>query len=636
MKPRSGGPRLARLAIACVLVALVAGRLGGCAKRPPADPPDVLLVTFDTLRSDRWGTTGDPVARTPWVDRIARTGEVYPEARAAAPVTLPSHTTILTGVPPVVHGVRDNGIFRLPERARTVAEAFRDAGYATGAAVSAFPLAARFGLDRGFDHYDAFLGGDDEAADAHLRERSADVTVTRVLRWLDGARAPEAARPLFLWVHFFDPHAPYRPPFPWDRAPLDAYRGEIAHADREFGVLLHALERRRGRERLVLVTSDHGEGLGEHGESTHGVLAHLATLRVPIALRGPGVMASIRLDPVASGSIPATLLAYAGIDASTLPDAAPPLAESVGSAILGETLYPWFNHGWRGSRVVELDGWRLVENADLRLFEPATDPAELHDLAAARPDVVRSLRDRLEEEWERERERAWPAEERALSPDEIDALQALGYAGGGTASAEPDDGFRSGANAWDRVRDQDRTNAAITLLEAGNLPAATSAFEALVRDDPGNRMAWQYLGSTLLRGGDAEGACRALERALSLGPNPDTVWFDLADAEIARRRPAAAEEALRGALGANPSSVAARVRLATLLAERGEVDAALALAQEAIENRPRAVGALALAAGLCRRLGRMDEARGYWRRIVELEPEGAAARAARAELETNP
>ncbi|MCA9753954.1 MAG: tetratricopeptide repeat protein, partial [Gemmatimonadetes bacterium] len=359
-------------------------------------------------------------------------------------------------------------------------------------------------------------------------------------------------------------------------------------------------------------------------------------LRVPIALHGPGAEASIRLDPVASASIPATLLAHAGIDASALPDAAPPLADSDGSAILGETLYPWFNHGWRGSRVVEVDGWRLVENADLRLFEPAGDPAELHDLAAARPDLVRALRERLEDEWERERDRAWPAEERALSPDEIDALQALGYAGGGAASAEPDDGFRSGPNAWDRVRDQDRTNAAITRLDAGDLPVATAAFEELVRDDPGNRMAWQYLGSARLRGGDADGASRALERALSLGPNPDTVWFELADAEIARQRPAAAEEALRGALGANPSSVVARVRLATLLAERGEVEAALALAREAIEIRPRAVGPQALAAGLCRRLGRLDEARGYWRRIVELEPDGAAARSARAELETNP
>ncbi len=365
--------------------------------------PNVLLVTIDTLRADRLGCYGYTAGATPVQDALAGRGVRFATAIAHAPLTGPSHASLLTGLTPLRHGVRDNGRPTLAATVPTLAEAFRDAGWRTAAFVSGFPLDHRFGFDRGFESYDDRLPRGSDPRRAAFVERTAERTTGAVLRWL-GTAAPSA--PWFLWVHYFDPHAPYEPP-PEQAARFAGrpYDGEVAFVDAQLGRLLQAVENgNRGRETLVLVTSDHGESLGEHGEETHGVFIYDATLRVPLVLAGPGVPRGRVSHTVARGiDVAPTLLALAG---------APPLRGAQGRSLVPslsgeelddaptyvESLFVALNLGW-----APLHGWRtarmkLIDAPQPELYALDQDPREQTNLAAARAGDALALRAALKTE----------------------------------------------------------------------------------------------------------------------------------------------------------------------------------------------------------------------------------------------
>ena len=243
--------------------------------------PSLLLVSIDTLRADHVGVYGAVDARTPVIDRLAAEGTRFTTAIASAPLTLPSHASILTGLYPPHHGVRYNGISRLLPSFDTLTERLRDAGYATGAVVGSAVLAGKYGLDQGFDHYD-----DDTRSRGDPAERPASEVTDGALAWLE-----HAERPFFLWVHYYDPHERYAPPAPFaDRFAGRPYDGEVAYVDAELGRLFDSLAARGELdEALIVVTSDHGESLGEHAELTHSYSLYDAVLAVPLVFRGPGV-----------------------------------------------------------------------------------------------------------------------------------------------------------------------------------------------------------------------------------------------------------------------------------------------------------------------------------------------------------
>ena len=263
----------------------------------------MLLVTIDTLRADHLGCYGRQAAMTPTIDALARRGVRFATAVAHAPLTGPSHASILTGRTPLGHGFRNNSGFVLAPAVSTAAEDFRQAGYRTAAFVSGFPLDRRFGFDRGFDTYDDHLPRGNDLRRTPYVERTADATTGAVLRWLQpSSHPPGQPRPWFLWVHYYDPHAPYEPPAAdlAERFRATPYDGEVAFVDRELGRLFEALATTREMDHtLVLLTSDHGESLGEHGEATHGIFIYDATLRVPWVMAGPGVPA---------GGVPRTIV----------------------------------------------------------------------------------------------------------------------------------------------------------------------------------------------------------------------------------------------------------------------------------------------------------------------------------------
>jgi arylsulfatase A-like enzyme/Tfp pilus assembly protein PilF len=441
--------------------------------------PNVLLVTFDTTRADHFGCTGDPEARTPTVDALAARGLLFRQAFASAALTLPSHTTIMTGLEPIVHGVHDNGRFRVPDDLETLAERLHAAGFDTAAFVSAFVLDARFRLNQGFDVYDDRTRPSSSPLDFTVPRRSGAEVTDAALAWLR-QRSPE--RPFFLWAHFYDPHLPrYREP-PFDTMP-DPYAGGIAYADAQLGRLLVGLaDIDDGRETLVVFTADHGEGLGSHGEQTHGVLAYDSTLHVPLVLAGPGVSAGVRSEVLARHTdLVPTILALLGLAVPReLPGRSLVAAAASGTTpddVVGyfEARGAHYELGWAIIDGVRTARWKYTGTPEPReLFDVAADPGETRNLAAREPAVVATLEDR------RAALAAQHAPARArptrLTREEQERLAALGYVDAPQAhepGAEPDP--RRFASIRDWVDD------ARVLADAGEYAEAIDALEALAQ-----------------------------------------------------------------------------------------------------------------------------------------------------------
>lgn len=378
---------------------------------------DVLLVTLDTTRVDRLGTYGNEEIHTEHIDRLAREGAAFTRAVAVAPTTLPSHASILTGLYPHRHGARANTAFELAESRSTLAEILRSAGYATGAFTSTLVLDSKFGLDQGFDVYD-----DDTPvhSDWVVAQRPADATTDRALAWLSEPRD----RPFFAWVHYYDPHSPYAPPEAY--AGGNEYDGEIAFVDDQLGRILRLLEE-RGRKAVVVVVADHGEALGEQGESTHGMLVGEATVRVPLVVHAPGVVAAgTRVDAwVSQVDLVPTLLSLLGVPAPIGLDGADLTRRIDEREVYSENLEARVQFGWRRMSALYDGDLKYVEGARPELYDVAADPREAVDLAKARPAEVERLERRAEEV--RASGDDFVAPRMFITREEQTKLEALGY-----------------------------------------------------------------------------------------------------------------------------------------------------------------------------------------------------------------
>ena len=540
--------------------------LAACQAAPPpkapAVPPSVLLVTIDTLRADRVGAYGDRDARTPHLDALAQAGLVFERAYAPAPLTLPSHATIHTGLLPPAHGVRGNGSFALGPEPPTLAEAMRARGLRTAAFVGAFPVARRFGLGRGFDHYDDRI---EKAAGVHYEfaERRAADVVAAARAWLTANPGP-----CFVWVHLFDPHAPYDPPAAFRGA--DPYRGEIASADAALGALLQAWYGRSGAS-YVAVTSDHGEAFGEHGEESHSLFVYDATLHVPLVLRGPDLPARRETAPVGLDDLAATLLARVPGDGPALPGR--DLTRSTEArALYAETLAPRLEFGWSDLRAWRDGRYKLVRAPRPELYDVEADPGETRDLAASDPGRVAAMTAALGEALERMGERT---SARAPDPDAAERLRALGYAQG-------PGGAGSGADPKDRV-----AVALAIARAAGPFPdaaAAARAYEAIARQDPDNPLVNFRLADALLRAGQPARALPYFDRVANGGPRTADPLIGLAAAYASLGRLDDAGRALQRALEIDPSSGQAHYNLGEIARANGDRAAARAAYEAALRD----------------------------------------------------
>jgi arylsulfatase A-like enzyme/Flp pilus assembly protein TadD len=547
---------------------------------------NVLLVTIDTLRADALSCYGGR-AQTPNLDALAAHGARFTFAHAQTVLTLPSHASILTGLYPYDHGIRDNSGYRLRAGEPTVATRLQPLGFATGAFVGAFPLNQRFGLNAGFQVYDDKVGEVGPSMDFALPARRADAVVASALGWID--RQPGK---WFTWVHVFDPHQPYAPPPEWlARYPSDPYLGEVAWTDAALGPLFDRLAT-EPRSTLVIVTADHGESLGEHGELTHGLFAYEATLHVPLIITDVDPRAARRprgvtIDaPVRHVDLLPTILEAVG----AAPDPALPGSSLANLIARGtgpdrpsyfEAMSATLNRGWAPLRGVLVGHEKYIDLPIPELYNLADDPAEQRNLAAEEPDRLRVLANTLATFNTAPPGR--PADESAAV---LDRLRALGYVGGGGAAAR--DHYTEADDPKRLIQLDQLMHTASVDFESNRLDDAVKALRQVIGQRPGNADAYLDLSAMYWETGQSDEAIGALEDALKAG--------------VAQR--------------------GVRVKLGLYLALTGQAGRAVRLLQDTAQDDPEALSALGIAYG---QLGRDADAMRAFQHMLDLDPTSGVA-----------
>lgn len=522
--------------------------------------PDVVVVTLDTYRADRFAAWGGPPSTAPHLNGWAGSGTAFVSCSAPAPVTLPSHASLLTGCWPSRTGLHDNGLGVLAPTVPVLAEFLREKGYRCEAVVASAVLEGRYGLSRGFHGYDDAVGPD-------LVRRAGEVT-DRALSILSGRRAG----PLFLWVHYFDAHEPYSSPEAFGtRFPGHPYDAAAAYVDAEVGRLLSALS----PGSLVAVAADHGESLGEHGEPTHGALLFESTLRVPLLFAGPGVPEGARREiPCSLVDVAPTLLGRLGFAPDTLKgmDGADLFAEAAAGSrvLLAETWLPF--HAFRWSPLASAtDGrfkWIRSASKD-RLFDLLGDPKETRDLSGSPPRGAMRVRDRLP---------SFPESSPAGSVDA--SLRGLGYAAVPSGQALP----RTLPDPHDRTGILQTDGRARLLRRQGDKEKSEALFRSVTEQDPGNPSGWFEYGETLRRGGDDRAGLAALERALAIAPRMAEAHAAKGHALVGLDRPEEAARCYEKALAFSPRLVTALNPLAAYHLDRNAPEKAFPLLERALSE----------------------------------------------------
>ena len=578
-----------RIALAAAIVA-AAGALvffwprGERFALEPAADRNILLVTIDTLRADALSSYGGP-ARTPNIDKLAAAGARFTFAHGHAVVTLPSHTSILTGQLPYEHGMRDNSGFRVKDGTETLATRLKAAGFATGAFVGGFPLTKRFGLAPGFDVYDDQIPELTGAIAISMPERRADAVVTRAVDWIGSQR-----NKFFAWVHVFDPHSPYKPPEPHlANHASQPYYGEVEWTDRALGALFDRLAT-LSRPTLVIVTSDHGESLGEHGELTHGMFAYEPTLRVPLIVANAGPNQASRgvvIDsPARHVDIAPTVLEAAGVPVP--PNGAgasllPLIRDGQGAdrPAYFESMTYNLVRGWAPLRGVIVERSKYIDLPIPELYDLAADPKELTNTATAARDRVPVMSNML-----RGFNVAPPHRPGQESGEAREALRSLGYVTGS-------------APARDRYTEEDDPKRLVEVDR--DLHRASEAFQA----------------------GRTDEGIRLLESAIARRPDTADAYITLAYSYWEGGEPRKAIEVLERGLRAGAPDRDLRVRLGVYLAESGaDPTRAIALLQGMPDNDVEALNSLGIAQGAA---NRHADALATFNRALALDPNNGLA-----------
>jgi len=621
---------------------------------------NVLLVTVDTLRPDRLSCYGSKAVRTPRIDALAGRGALFERAFAHDPLTLPSHTNILLGLTSLAHGVRENGNSYVNGVYQTLAETLKAEGYATGAFVSAFPLDSRFGLGQGFDVYDDRFPAK-VAPGLEFSERTAEATVAAALAWLETVKDKGK---WFGWVHLWDPHLPYAPPPPFaGRFAKDPYSGEVAYVDASLGPLLDAVEKGGGAERtLVILTGDHGESLGEHGEAAHGYFAYNATIHVPLLIAAPA-MKPVRIPGhVGHVDIYPTVCDFVGVEKRPIlhgASLAPLMAGKTRKPgpVFFEALDAHVNRGWAPLRGVIDGGHKYIEAPIPEIYDLEKDFDERTNLAGGVD--LSPLRKKLAELEKAQTAASQGGGNRNPSRETRDRLQSLGYVVAPSAPGKktygPEDDLktllpleqklgrakaaaREGRTA-ESVRDlEDIIKARPDFISAFDLLSKIYAGRGLIdeglkvlerglRANPENYAFLSACGIGLARAGRSAPAREALQDALGIYDRDPEVWNALGMAEMslgdADRALASFERAwaldpldavTNENLGVVQVNRAMKTKNRDLLSKAVEYFQASIAADPALPSAHNGLG------GAYNFLGRKDEAIAAWEKAVALDP----------------
>jgi arylsulfatase A-like enzyme/Tfp pilus assembly protein PilF len=636
----------------------------------PLEELNVVLITIDTLRADRLSSFGSQV-ETPNLDRLAADGVLFTNASTTVPFTFPAHSSIMTGTYPPFHGVRENVGYYLDDENITLAERMSETGRQTAGFVSAFVLDSRWGIGRGFDHYfDDFDLAAFETANLGSVQRPGSETIEAAVGWLDkGEQQAGPDMPFFLWLHLFDPHDPYTPPEPYrSRYPGQPYDAEVAYTDELVGDFLDDLDRRGLLERtLIVLTADHGEGLGDHGERSHGYFVYDSTVHVPLIVRFPGsVLAGRRIDvPVSHVDIVPTILEMTGQHIPERLQGRSLLAvlenthedvdiDDLGPSVYAESFYPLLHYGWAPLRTLRSRNYKYIEAPDPELFDLTADPTERNNLTSSDERTARRMARALFTLGEELAEGAVETSAADLDEQALAQLQALGYlAGPGHENAGTYDPSVERADPKDKIRLHRRIMGAQGLVGDGKESEAAALLREALEDDPNLLDAHQMLGHIELHAGHPETASQyflnalALDdrhrpsisglaashqalgrideallgyrRVLALAGQDSTATLAIADIEVERGNLQAAEETLRKA--AQPGAPAHFFnRLGEVQTLANRPDAARRNLQKAIESNPELSQPYFNLAVLSEQAGDLQSARNYYEQAIERAP----------------
>jgi arylsulfatase A-like enzyme/tetratricopeptide (TPR) repeat protein len=617
---------LAILARGALPALLILAGISGCSRERAPRRPSLVLVTLDTVRADHLGCYGDRQAVTPSLDRLASEGLRFANASSAVPLTLPSHTSLLTGLLPPHHGLRNNGVGALRPGTATLATLLAGAGYRTGAFIGAFVLDHRFGLKTGFEVYDDEIERDPKAGPVLEAERPGSEVVDRALAWL----AKDDARPFFLWAHLYDAHAPYTPPPAWRaRHPGRPYDGEISAVDEQVGRILEEL-RRRGLDgrTVVAVVADHGEGLGEHGERTHGLLLYEPTLHVPLLLRVPwAVKPRVVETPVSLVDLAPTLAGLLGrpfpgtLDGRDLSKALLAGGEPAPGELYAETRYPAI-FGWSPLSALRRRDLKYIAGSRPELYDLRRDPRERESLlqrpASPAPEA-RGFAARLAAI---EASAVTTARPLAADAETRAKLASLGYVAGSAPASGP-----SGEAAKGRPIDPQvmvdlfqRFEKANERLTSGDAQGAVSGFAALVAADPANPVFRGKLGAAWRERGDAAKALPFYRQAAAEAPRDPEAWYNLASALQEAGQPGEARRAIERALQLDAGRPEAHNTLGIIEMGQGNFEQARRELTAATAIDPRDAVAFNNLGNVLRAEHRLDEAADAYQRSAVLAP----------------
>lgn len=586
---------------------------------------NVILITIDTLRADRLGCYGFLPDVTPTVNLFASRGVLFNTAIAQTPLTLPSHATILTGTQPTFHGIRDNGGFVVSDKLQTIAEVFKSAGYETAAFVSAYVLDSKWGLNQGFDYYfDRFDLGRYEKISLADVQRRGDETIDEVISWLEKRKNGK----FFTWIHLYDPHTPYSPPEPFNQQFSDRpYLGEIAFTDVQLSRLWNFLETQNLTRNLILVfTSDHGESLGEHGESTHGFFVYQEAIHIPLIFVTPFPrLQGKKIDQIA-----------------TLADIMPTVCEMVGlktpSEVQGqnlipffsgrkveenklaysETYYPRFHFGWSELRSFQNRRFKLILAPVPELYDLKNDPDETRNLVYLEKKVFEKMNSEAHAFEAQASQNALETEFNKIDEDTRERLAALGYLGSfidpaklkGKKLADPKDKI-SVFNEISRARESGL---------AGNPEEAVASLKKIIDDDPDIGDAHFALGNVYFKMKKYPEALESFSRSLELKPDDTFAVINITNCYLGLHQPEKAEAFIKDYLKKGFDDPQLHFVLGNLNVYQGRLEKAVEYFEECIKKNPGSASAYNAIAAVYLTLDKIDQAENYLNKAYELNP----------------
>ncbi len=590
-----------------------------------ATPANVVFITIDTLRPDHLGCYGDKQIRTPNIDTLAADGTRFERAYTAVPVTLPSHTVIFTGTYPTLSGVHDFAANKLSPTQATLASVLKDNGYTTGAVIGSAVLDSRFGLNHGFDfYYDHFDFNRLQESNLDEMERPGNIVADVTLDWL----SKNYQKKFFLWMHLYDPHYPYRPPAPYSEEYRDRpYDGEIAFADAQVGRLIEFLKNKGlYQNTLIILSGDHGESLGEHGEKTHGFFIYNATLHVPLIIHLPGDMHARTVQNLVNlADIMPTVLAAlniqlpAHVQGQSLLPIISPKKEDNARSLYAETFLPRLHFNWSELRGVETENYHFINAPKPELYDLRKDPGETHNLFAEKKAVTEEMRVRLAKLIQQYTAGQELAEKTGLDPVLMERLKSLGYAGfsGGSNSGanihalpDPKDRIQTYELFSDAMADSqhgqyaesiEKLNAALktdpdsvpghylqglNYYRTREFPKSVAELERVLQLSPNYALAAFQLGLAYGRNGDFDKSISMLQRALELDPTNFDAAYNAGVAYLQKKMVPEAAAAFRKSLEIAPDYALAHRSLGEVLLYQGETENALIELHRAAELAP--------------------------------------------------